>query len=309
MLIAAILCLSLQAPAQPRHDPVPEGLRYLVVHQADDGSWGAPPPACTCRPAGSAASREGDLESTAWAIVSLMGSGYQETSDKELSGRDVGKVLRTALDWLVSKQDKDGVFNRNDPVANALAALALMDAYGYTLKRKEPAVRAYAWVEKAEFPTVLGRIRQGMVIESGKMAEIGQGHDEKLLALAKSLEKEEGDVPKWGSLLLKEFGVPYKDKRGRPRMGVPEVEPLKLSPETLNVFVTATHLRSDLEPWHDWYLKMKEALARCQRSEAKTCESGSWDGESFRDRLRATAIHCWTLDHRCPYSDSRWRKK
>src|SRR6185295_15416640 len=142
--------------------------------------------------------------------------------------------------WLVSRQDKEGAFDRDHPAANAIAALALTETYGMTVLRKEAAEKAYAWVEKARIQDIVGRIRQGMVLESGKLSEIGTGHEAKILSLADGLAREEGDLARWGSLLLKAFAL--YGKRDKPSLEVEPGDPVRLSAETLNVFATASFI-------------------------------------------------------------------
>jgi len=309
MVFAAVLMLL--APQQkepPPRDPVLDGLKFLLSHQQEDGSWGAPPPACTCRPAGAPAPRDGDLESTAWAILAFSGAGYTELAVKdEFNGRNVGKAVRSALDWLVSKQDMEGAFDRNDPAVNAIAAVALTETYGMTVQRKDAAVKAYVWVEKSAIPDVVGRIRQGMVLQSGKCSEIGEGQDAKLVALADALEKQEGDLARWGSLLLRGYA---RQKRAIERAEDAKGDPVKLAPEALNVFATATYLCGEEERWHEWFRGMKDILVPAQRGGKDLCEAGSWDRETPRDRIRTTAIRCLTLQHyRCFSCRNVFRKK
>src|SRR5436190_16972132 len=49
MTLIAAMALLLQTEELPRRSPTYEGLAWLVTHQRDDGSWGAPPLACVCR--------------------------------------------------------------------------------------------------------------------------------------------------------------------------------------------------------------------------------------------------------------------
>lgn len=288
--IAAFL-LSLQL--HPQRDPVREALGYLVAHQGSDGAWGAAPSGCSCR----GPTLGGDLESTSWAILALEEAGYTELSQDELNGRNLGLVVRSGLEWLTARQDREGAFDRDHPAVNALAALVLTDSYGWTLLRKESAERAYAWVEKSEIKDILGRIRKGMVLHSGILVDIGTQHNAKILLLADALAREEGDLARWGSLLLKGFAL-YRH-RGPVKMET--VDALRLPVESLHLFATASLLQGDMERWHEWFGRLKVQLPPLQREGARVCEAGSWDGESVRERLRVTALRCLTLQHGCYY--------
>src|SRR5215210_1829564 len=109
MLLVASLVLLLQADDKPALGPLMRGLKYVLAHQREDGSWGAPPTTCRCRPA--AGNPGGDLESTAWALLALYGSGYTELSKGDLEGFQVGPKIKSGLEWLIARQDKDGAFD------------------------------------------------------------------------------------------------------------------------------------------------------------------------------------------------------
>jgi hypothetical protein len=302
MILTAALMLALQAPDR---NPVTEAVKYLLAHQAKDGSWGGAPEKCVCPDRDP---RAGDLESTSWAILALLGAGYSELSQDELWGHNVGVKVRSGLDWIASRLDKDGAFDRDQPAANALAALVMTETYGMTIKRKETAVRAYGWIEKAAIQDTVGRIRQGMVLQSGKLAEIGQGHEERLLALSKALETQEGELARYGSLLLKEFA--RVRGTGKPKADLGAEPAITLPPESLNVYVTASFLLQDQDRWHKWFFAAGERVASMQRTDPGACEAGSWNGEGLRERVRLTAIRCFTLEHyRCYYCRNPFRTR
>lgn len=300
--IAAWLLLLQAEP--PRRNPVLEGLTYLAAHQRADGSWGGAPSGCTCR----APTRDGDLESTAWALLAFQGAGYIERSPDDLNGHKFGLVVRSGLEWLVSRQDKEGAFDRDHPAANAIAALVLTETTVMAALRKEAAEKAYAWVEKAQIHDVVGRIRQGMVLQSGKLAEIGTQHEAKILALAEGLAKEEGDPARWGSLLLKGFAL--HGKREKPSMKLEIGDPLKFPVEALNLFAGASFMLGREDRWHEWFKGLKDVLLPLQREGKDGCEAGSWDGGTLRERVRVTALRCLTIQHyRCWYCRNIFRGK
>src|SRR6185503_4363513 len=133
-------------------------------------------------------------------------------------------------------------------------------------------------------------------------------HRERILELAAALDQDAGETARWGSLLLKGFAA--RRAPDKPEVDFSKIEPLKLPVETLNVFATASFLLGDQEAWQEWFLSLRDVLVPHQRSEAKVCEAGSWDGETFRDRAQATALRCLTLEHyRCYYCRNPFRKK
>lgn len=300
----ALLALFLQEEGPPQRHPVLEALTYLASHQGSDGSWGGASPGCSCRHPTSG----GDPESTAWAILAFAGAGYSELSQDNLNGHKFGVVVRSGLEWLVSRQDKEGAFDRTNPAANALAALALTETYGMTTLRKEAAEKAYSWVEKSQIKDVVGRIWQGMVFQSGKLSEIGTGHEVRVLGLAAGLAREDGDLARWGSLLLQGFAL--HGRRDKPHLGIETGDVRRVPAETLNIFASASYILGDEDPWHQWFRNLKDVLLPLQKEGARVCESGSWDAESLRERVRTTAIRCLTLEHyRCWHCRNPFRKK
>ena len=301
----AVLVLLLQEEGPPQRHPVLEGLTYLAAHQGADGSWGGAPSGCTCRKP----TTGGDIESTAWAILAFAGAGYIELSQDNINGHKFGVVIRSALEWLVCRQDKEGAFDRDHPAENAIAALALTEIYGMTVLRKEAAEKAYAWVEKARIKDVVGRIRQGMVLESGKLAEIGTWNPGRMLSLAEGLAKEESDLARWGSQVLKSFALHPKWEKAP--VDFQTVDPLRLPVETLHIFACASFMLGDEERWHEWFRGLKEILVPLQKDAGgRVCEAGSWDGDSVRERVRTTAIRSLTMMHyRCWYCRNVFRKK
>jgi len=296
----AVLLLFVQGPTPPRN-PAQEAVAYLLAHQGADGSWGGAPSGCTCRKP----TVGGDLETTAWTILALIGTGHTELSPDVLNGRHLGQVVRSGLEWLVARQDKEGAFDRADPAVNALAALAVIDHYGYTLLRKEAAEKAYAWAEKAEPKDVVGRIRQGEVLNAGRASELGTDHPAKLARLAEAVAAEKGDLARWGSLLLKGFGR----FRG-PYLAIDPVDPVQLPIQTLYVFASATFLLSDSKLWHEWFPRMALQVYALQSDGRRVCEIGSWEGATVRDRVLATALRTLTAVHiGCFHWDCNARKK
>jgi hypothetical protein len=61
------------------------------------------------------------------------------------------------------------------------------------------------------------------------------------------------------------------------------------------------------QEWHDWYFGMRKQIALRQKE--GSCEAGSWDGATLRERLSATAIRCLTAEHyRCFHCRNVFRK-
>jgi hypothetical protein len=108
-------------------DAVLSGLRGPSTAQNADGSWSA-----------SWASEAGtvtDVGATGLMLLSYLGAGYSHLSKDTYGGVCFGDVVRKGLEWLMSRQDSEGVIGprRGDWLLNhAIAALALSEAYGLT---------------------------------------------------------------------------------------------------------------------------------------------------------------------------------
>ena len=293
-LVAALVLLQTQEAA-PRN-PVHDGLRYLLLHQGPDGSWGMRPARCFCGQTADAR-LDGDLEATAWAILAISGAGYTELSKDERDGRHIGLVMKSAVNWLLAKQDRDGAFDRKDVSANAVAALALLEYHGMTVLHKEASRKAFDWVRRCKATDDLGRIRLGMALKSAELSEFLPAGSKELTEPAASLEAGPGEAAKIGGLLIRGYSLTSRERhQGKIDYGAFDVE--QLSPEMLNDLTIAWCERDGGLEWHDWYAGVQKQIAARQKGGA--CESGSWEGATLRERLRSTAIRCLTAEHyRC----------
>ncbi len=152
------------------------GMRWLMRHQAEDGSWPVESLRERCSVVGGQCIDEGvDFSPeytpglTALSLLTFLGAGYGHDSkasvvDEALGERHVvGEVVKAGLKWLAGEQGPDGAFT-NFPGSmynEALGALALSEAYGLTHARywKEPAERAirYLVAGQKDNPTGSGR--------------------------------------------------------------------------------------------------------------------------------------------------------
>jgi hypothetical protein len=290
--------------AQDPADPVPPALRYLAAHQGDNGSWGKPPKGCRCpdpQPG------EGDLEATAWALLAFGGSGFTELSKNDVwSGRVVAKVVSSGLDWLISRQDADGAFDRGDASLNALPALALLEAHGLGGARKASAEKALAWVEQSRCSDVIGRIRQGMVLKSAEHAELRGKPSVELLRLSKALDAAEGELAKLGSVLLQQYAGTLK----HPRIALDPAAALKLPLESLNLLTVVTYRQDDGAEWHRWFEALRKDCRARQHQQVAGCELGSWEARSFRERVLASSLAAYCFEHfGCGYCKGVFRKR
>jgi hypothetical protein len=99
-----------------------EGLKWLASKQEKDGSWTL---------------GTNKIEGTSLALLPFLGSG-QTHRGGAAAGNKYTKQIDQGWKFLVLKQSRDGAFDADDLVANALAALVICEAYGLT---SDPALR------------------------------------------------------------------------------------------------------------------------------------------------------------------------
>ena len=155
-------------PTQQTERAVLEGLRWLIRHQNDDGSWGGAElrsrctPGKPCIPVEHALTEHFDEGLTGLALLCFLGAGLDHDSkqivvDTAMGKRySVGEVVKNGLKWLRSRQREDGSFaaTRGLLYNDILATLALTEAYGLSRHRawKESAERGIEFILAAQKP-------------------------------------------------------------------------------------------------------------------------------------------------------------
>jgi hypothetical protein len=151
-------------------EAVLEGLRWLIRHQNEDGSWGVDtlasrcsPPDKPCIPAGTEVQPYYNTGLTGLALLCFLGQGISVGSKIEIVDTTMGKrhqagdVVKRGVRWLIDKQGKEqGYLSDPDAPYNmyseALATMALCEAYGISRNRelKRPAQNAVNWLVAAQ---------------------------------------------------------------------------------------------------------------------------------------------------------------
>ncbi len=369
MFVAAVI-LALQAEQPVVEQPELPLLRYLLRHQAEDGSWGQRPAACRCPDAAAApvpsvdprpflellgdddpANREagerglraigtlaigalnegrlhsdaevrgrcagllrtikvrcpgaGDVETTALALLDLLGAGYSHLSRDVHGGACVGDRVKSGLRWLMARQTPEGLFDPKDAAANAVAALALSEAYGLTgsLLLKDAAQRGANAVTAAAGKDARSLAWAALVVVSERDSLLLDDHHAKAEALTAALEAHPTSLLALAAreYLRKSFG-----KREHPiAAALTSAEPAETDPET-RMFAAAAIYALDGpsgDPWKAWREGLKESVLPDLRMKGGLCERGSWEGEGFRGRLRATALNQLSLQTYYRYSN------
>ena len=141
---------------------VVRGLRWLALHQADDGHWSLddyqqcarhkltehPRFACDCTGRGI----HNDPAATALGLLPFLGAGITHQSDGEFPV-DYTQTVAAGLKWLLHEQDKLGAFG-GGMYAHGLATIAVCEAYALSNDRalREPAQRAIDYIVAAQDP-------------------------------------------------------------------------------------------------------------------------------------------------------------
>lgn len=145
---------------------VARGLKWLALHQAKDGHWSLnefhrharekPLPdgktfTCTCN---GESTMHRDVGATALALLPFLGAGITHKPAGKGRGPDYSKTVNAGLRWMVSKQGKDGSFDR-EVYSHGIATIVLCEAYGLTSDPmlKISAQKALNYMVQAQDPT------------------------------------------------------------------------------------------------------------------------------------------------------------
>jgi hypothetical protein len=144
---------------------VARGLQWMAMHQAPDGRWSLdgfhqhatdkPGPSgrrfvCNCEGRGG----KHDVAATAFGLLPFLGAGETHKGSATSKAPVYAKTVEKGLDWLISKQDKEGYFSHN-MYEHGLATIAMCEAYALTAdpKLKGPAQRALNAIVAAQNAT------------------------------------------------------------------------------------------------------------------------------------------------------------
>jgi hypothetical protein len=143
---------------------VASGLEWLALHQAQDGHWSLhefnhsarekPRPAGkirTCNCVVGSTQRQ-DIAATGFGLLPFLAGGITHRPVKK-TNKDYSKTVDGALNWLMSKQSKEGSYS-GDMYAHGIATIAMCEAYGLTSdpRLKQSAQRALNFIAYAQDP-------------------------------------------------------------------------------------------------------------------------------------------------------------
>jgi hypothetical protein len=128
---------------------VARGLKWMSNHQAPDGHWSLDGfnvhGHCNCTGFGA----KYDIAATAFGLLPFLGAGETHLGTGKNSA--YAKNVQRGLNYLISKQQKDGSFSAN-MYEHGLATIAMCEAYGLTAdnKLKAPAQAALKFISEAQ---------------------------------------------------------------------------------------------------------------------------------------------------------------
>jgi len=150
-------------------ESVLEGLRWLMRHQNEDGSWGADTVTshCTagqpCIPPDAQQDAVYNVGMTSLSLLAFLGQGIKPGDSKisivdqvRAKRHNAGDVVKRGIRWLMDRQKEDGSFSDSEPFEypenESLSAMALCEAYGLSNNReiRRPAQKALDFLIAAQ---------------------------------------------------------------------------------------------------------------------------------------------------------------
>ena len=197
-----------------------EGLRWLLRHGNEDGSWSAKTCIDHCATTNEPCVRDGDAYCTNYdegltglALLCFLGAGFSNESKQTISDKVANRGLKLCdkikdgLMFLKDRQKDDGSFSqqRTFMYNEALAAMALVENYGLSQNRywKGPAQKAIDFICRAQRPSPNGPGLWGWLYASRQEVEakrMGTGDDPELDA---QLYESDVSVTAWCIMALK----------------------------------------------------------------------------------------------------------
>ncbi len=215
-------------PTQGTEKSVLEGLRWLLRHQNEDGSWSAATVGSRCCEKQKCVPADGEYKPyfdeglTGLALLAYLGAGFGHDAKQKITDTAMGKqyvigdVVKNGLKWLKDRQREDGSFHPETPFTEpngptflynqALATLAMCEAYGLTGARhwQDPAERGVQFLIAAQKHSLLDESLSGWRYGSLAEAEAAKERGEiDVLALQDERYDVDISVTCWVTMALK----------------------------------------------------------------------------------------------------------
>lgn len=318
------------AAIQAAEDAVSAALKWLAHHQNPDGSWSAADfdDRCTGKKCSGKGERDSDVAATSLTLLAFLGAGYSQLSKDEFAdpadpGKvlKVGEVIKKGLQWLLSQQDAEGgVGPRRDLRNQALAALALSEAYGMTAAQplQEPAQKAIDFLAAQPTPAdplIAGWV--GMALKSAALSDLtvppvavagvldafskATGADHRVATPPGTTERHPTRTAAGIAVRI----LLQRDRKGAATGGIPLLmsDPPEWSRDKtdplhwyLATVACMQYDGPDGSEWKKWGEPMKNVLVPNQKTASDGCLKGSWEPMGFDGRVATTALNCLTLE-------------
>jgi len=233
--------------------------------------------------------RVADLEITALSLITFLGAGYSHLSKDKHDGICFGDVVRRCLQYLLKTQRPDGSFHPKDDVANAIAALAMAEAYGLTGSNlfKDQAQRAVLYFNKVKIRGRKLAAWVAMLSSSATLSGLRPINRTRMKEVEKLL-KDGKDVLSRAAYALHLRWTRRKADDGR--IGdLLKIETKNIDPNELTFLAGAIILSKGggSKEWKLWSEPNLKAVLPHQN--LRMCERGSWDTKGLRGRIYRTA--------------------
>ncbi len=248
--------------------------------------------------------QQSDVEITGLALLCFLAAGYTHMSRDEFSDPlnssrrfKYGEIVKKGILWLTHKAEAEGTFDAGDPVADAVASLAILEAYGCTasVPLKEPAELAAGRITRLQRSGSRFSAWKSMALGSANLDDIPGPFGKELEVLEKesSVLEDFLGVSAGSILKARRSRVRDADHAGRLLQSMED----KQTPEerlftTLAIFQTGG---TDSIAWKAWSSFLPDWLLSTRPKSENHCGDGAWEGESLEEKLKTTALHLLTL--------------
>ena len=236
-----------------------------------------------------------DVETTGWALLAFLGAGYSHLSKDEFDGLCFGAVVRRGLEWLKERQDARGAVAAPGSAAQAVAALALSEAYGLTasLHFKDGAQKAMDVVSASLAQEDRTLVWQVMALKSAEISEVEfprDAYDVRLGELQRRRTRAPDDPFLWAGDTVARIFI-RRSREGVDLGRMAETEPARVDFET--AYLTSIALFQFDGPGGPTWKRFNEArktwLGPLQATKRGACERGSWSAVGTAARLKVAA--------------------
>ncbi len=240
-----------------------------------------------------------DVEATSLALLCFLGAGYWEGAREKYTDRipggevyHYGAVVFNGLQWLRRRQDHAGIFAPRNPTANAMAVLAVLEAFQLSAAPdwKEPADRGLRALLGTTSTDRSFNVWKSLVLDSAFRADVAIVRADDLVEQLRLLENDSSPRGLSASLTLMRD---LNQVDGARLAEFSRLLPEALTTEELNLATLAMYRtwKVPSAPWARWSEQTRALVVPTQEL-GRTCEYGSWPGPPCGHRARLLpALH------------------